>query len=145
MVKKVFCFLIINLFLLQSVAAQEIVNVTKGDEVPFDGILLSIEAASKVLTDRQFSDEECDLRLEYELERQEERFTLLLDYKDIEVASWQDRYEQMMIIKTTENDRLQQLIIGQKPANGPWLVALGFGIGTLTSLGIFALSTQIVQ
>ncbi len=75
---------------------------------------------------------------------EEVSFQLQLDYKDIEIASWKDKYESMMILKSAENDRLYELVTKQKPSSGPLLVALGFGIGTLTSLGIFALSTEIV-
>ena len=59
--------------------------------------------------------------------------------------SWKDKYESMMILKTAENDRLQDLVLTQKPGKDPFLVALGFGIGTLTSLGIFAISAEIVK
>ena len=50
-----------------------------------------------------------------------------------------------MILKTAENDRLMELVTKQKPSQGPLWVALGFGVGTLTSLGIFALSTEIAK
>ena len=66
------------------------------------------------------------------------------DYKDIELLSWKDKYEAMMILKSAENDRLYDLVTKTKPGREPFMVALGFGIGTLTSLGIFALSTEIV-
>jgi len=122
-----------------------VLPIEAGDIVPFDGILLSLDAAGKILTGKKFEDAECDLRIEYELGRQEERFQLQLDYKDIEVHSWKDKYESMMILKTVENDRLQELVLKQKPGSEPFMVALGFGIGTLTSLGIFALSTEIVK
>jgi hypothetical protein len=122
-----------------------VVPVATGDTVPFDGILLSLDAAAKMAVDKKFEDAECDLRIGYELHLQEERFQLQLDYKDIEIHSWKDKYESMMILKVAENDRLQELVFQQKPATGPFLVALGFGIGTLTSLGIFALSTEIVR
>ena len=76
---------------------------------------------------------------------QEERFRIQLDYKDIEIQSWKDRYESMMILKTAENDRLESLILKQNPNKEPWMVVLGFGIGTLASLGVFAISTEIVK
>ena len=95
--------------------------------------------------DKKFEDAECDLRIGYELHMQEQRFTLQLDLKDVEIHSWQDKYESMMILKVAENERLQELVLQQKPGKDPFLVALGFGIGTLTSLGIFALSTEIVK
>jgi hypothetical protein len=121
-----------------------VLPVEAGDIVPFDGVLLSLDAAAKLTMEKKFEDAECDLRIGYELHIQEERFQLQLDYKDIEIASWKDKYESMMILKSAENDRLMDLILKQRPAKDPFLVALGFGIGTLTSLGIFALSTEIV-
>jgi hypothetical protein len=123
----------------------EIVPIDAGSPAPFSGILLSYEAAAKMATDKKFEDAECDLRIGYELHLQEQQYELRLDYKDIEIKSWKDRYESMMILKIAENDRLERLILKQNPTKEPWLVALGFGIGTLTSLGIFAVSTEIVQ
>ncbi len=121
-----------------------VLPIEAGDIVPFDGVLLSLDAAAKLVTEKKFEDSECDLRISYELHMQGERFQLQLDYKDIEINSWKDKYESMMILKTAENDRLMELVTKQKPATTPFMVALGFGIGTLTSLGIFALSTEIV-
>ena len=154
MVRKILS-LYVSIFLLcpAVVVAEEtatfpdytILPVEAGDIVPFDGVLLSLDAAAKITVEKKFEDAECDLRVDYELKRQEERFQLQLDYKDIELVSWKDRYESMMILKIAENDRLTELVLKQKPAEGPLLVALGFGIGTLTSLGIFALSTEIVR
>ena len=121
-----------------------VLPVDAGDIVPFDGVLLSLDAAAKITTEKKFEDAECDLRISYELHMQGERYQLQLDYKDIEITSWKDKYESMMILKSAENDRLYELVTKQKPSSAPFLVALGFGIGTLTSLGIFALSTEIV-
>ncbi len=123
----------------------DVVPLEAGDPAPFDGILISFDAAAKMAVDKKFEDAECDLRISYELHLQGERMQLQLDYKDIEIASWKDRYESMMILKTAENDRLADLVTKQRPGKDPFLVALGFGIGTLTSLGIFALSTEIVK
>jgi tRNA A-37 threonylcarbamoyl transferase component Bud32 len=122
-----------------------VLPIEAGDIVPFDGVLLSLDAAAKIVTEKKFEDSECDLRIGYELHMQEERYQLQLDYKDIEINSLKDKYESMMILKVAENDRLTELVLKQKPAQGPLLVALGFGVGTLTSLGIFALSTEIVR
>lgn len=122
-----------------------VLPIEAGDIVPFNGVLLSLDAAAKIVTEKKFEDAECDLRIGYELHVQEEKYQLQLDYRDIEITSWKDKYESMMILKVAENDRLTELVLKQKPAQGPLLVALGFGIGTLTSLGIFALSTEIVR
>ena len=123
----------------------DLVPLEAGDPAPFDGVLLSLDAAAKIVVDKKFEGAECDLRIGYELHIQEQRYQLQLDYKDIEIGSWKDKYESMMILKTAENDRLEKLILEQNPTKEPWLVALGFGIGTLASLGIFAISTEIVK
>ena len=145
--KILFLWLVFSLIFPSTAVAEEniVTSVKKGDTIPFDGILLSLDAAAKVLNDKRFSDTEYDLRLEYELNLQKENYELQLDFKEIEITSWKDKYESMMILKTAENDRLTDLIMKQKPSQGPLFVALGFGIGTLTSLGIFALSTEIVK
>jgi|TARA_A100001515_G_scaffold66659_1_gene52842 hypothetical protein len=148
MVKRLLLFCLVLGLLTPNVAYTQdntVLSVKKGDSVPFDGVLLSLDAAAKVLNDKRFSDDECNLRLEYELSLLKERYELQLDFKDIEITSWKDRYESMMILKAAENDRLTDLIMKQKPSQGPLWVALGFGIGTLTSLGIFALSTEIAK
>ena len=148
MVKRLLLFCLALSLLIPNVACAQdntVLSVKKGDPAPFDGVLLSLDAAAKVLNDKRFTDEECDLRLEYQLNLLKENYELQLDFKDIEITSWKDRYESMMILKTAENDRLTDLIVKQKPSQGPLWVALGFGVGTLTSLGIFALSTEIVK
>ena len=153
MVKKIFCaFVALTMLTPTMVLAEEqpspdyvVLPIEAGDIVPFDGVLLSLDAAAKVLADKRFQDVECDLRVEYELDVQKENYQLRLDYKDIEIHSWKDKYESMMILKAAENDRLMELVTKQKPGTGPFMVALGFGIGTLTSLGIFALSTEIAK
>jgi hypothetical protein len=148
MAKKLLFFCLVFSLLAPNIAYAEentVLSVKKGDPVPFDGVLLSLDAAARVLNDKRFSDEECDVRVEYELKLQKENHQIRLDYKDIEINSWKDKYESMMILKAAENDRLMELVTKQKPGSEPFMVALGFGIGTLTSLGIFALSTEIVK
>jgi len=126
-------------------ATYDVISLKKGEPAPFDGVFFSAAAAAKIAVDKKFEDAECDLRIGYELHLQQERLELQLSYKDIEIKSWESRYEQMMILKTAENDRLYDLVTKRKPDAAPRFVALGFAIGTATSLGIFALSTEIVQ
>jgi len=154
MVKKIMALWLVGTLAFPPVAFAEdeeetptydIISLKAGEPAPFDGVLLSSAAAAKVAVDKKFEDAECDLRVGYELHVQEQRFTLQLELKDVEIHSWKDKYESMMILKVAENERLQELVLQQKPGKDPFLVALGFGIGTLTSLGIFALSTEIVK
>ena len=100
MVKKIFCaFVALTMLTPTMVLAEEqpspdyvVLPIEAGDIVPFDGVLLSLDAAAKVLADKRFQDVECDLRVEYELAVQKENYQLRLDYKDIEIHSWKDKY-----------------------------------------------------
>jgi hypothetical protein len=145
MAKKLSLLLGILLFLPTAALAQDIVHIKAGKTAPFDGVLLSVEAAAKILNQKEVGEAECDLRVEYELKLQEEKLNLLLGFKDIELVSAKDKYESMMILKAAELQRLEKLILQQKPDTGPFMVALGFGIGTATSLGIFAASVQVAK
>ena len=155
MVKKIIALYLISFLICPAAAIADeaesvpleydVISIKAGEPAPFDGVLLTLDAAAKIVVDKKFENTECDLRIGYELHIQEQRYQLQLDYKDIEIASWKDKHESMMILKTAENSRLEKLILKQNPTKEPWLVALGFGIGTLTSLGIFALSTEIVK
>tara|TARA_Y100000296_G_scaffold86370_1_gene125899 strand:- start:497 stop:961 length:465 start_codon:yes stop_codon:yes gene_type:complete len=154
MVRKILSLYLISLLVCPAVVLADepeptsefdVTSLKAGEAAPFDGVLLSLDAAAKIAVERKFENASCDLRIGYELNLQQERFQLQLDFKDIEIHSWKDKYESMMILKVAENDRLTELVLKQKPGKDPLLVALGFGIGTLTSLGIFAISTEIVK
>ena len=154
MVRKILSLYLISLLVCPAVVLADepetasefdVTSLKAGEPAPFDGVLLSLDAAAKIAVERKFENASCDLRIGYELNLQQERFQLQLDFKDIEIHSWKDKYQSMMILKVAENDRLTELVLKQKPGKDPLLVALGFGIGTLTSLGIFAISTEIVK
>lgn len=145
MAKRVILLTLLLLLLPSSAYGQDIVNVKKGQPAPFEGVLLTVEAAAKVMNAKKLAEEQYQLDLEKELTLQQERFNLELSYKQIELDAWKERYNSMLVFKNEENIRLQQYVMKQKPGREPWLVALGFGVGTLTSLGIFAASTEIAK
>lgn len=145
MAKRVIFLTLLLLLLPSSAYGQDIVNVKKGQPAPFEGVLLTVEAAAKVMNAKKLAEEQYQLDLERELTLQQERFNLELSYKQIELDAWKERYNSMLVFKNEENIRLQQYVMKQKPGREPWLVALGFGVGTLTSLGIFAASTEIAK
>ncbi len=47
MIQKLLFILLLSQLFTSAAAAQDIINVTKGQEVPFDGVLLSVDAAAK--------------------------------------------------------------------------------------------------
>ena len=123
--------------------SYDVTSIKKGDPAPFDGILLTPEAAAKIAVDKKFEAAECDLRVGYELHIQENQYTLMLDTKQASIDGLNLKYDQMMEIKSAENDRLHSLIMQNKPSNlEPLIFAGGMTIGMAVALGIFAAAVQ---
>ena len=121
----------------------DITTIRAGEAAPFDGILMTYEAAAKIAVDKKFEDVECDLRIGYELHIQENQYTLMLDTKQVSIDGLNIKYDQMMEIKSAENDRLHSLIMQNKPSNlEPLIFAGGMTIGMAVALGIFAAAVQ---
>ena len=123
--------------------AYDVTSIKKGDPAPFDGVLLTPEAAAKIAVDKKFEAAECDLRVGYELHIQENQYTLMLDTKQASIDGLNLKYDQMMEIKSAENDRLHNLVLENKPSNlEPLIFAGGMTIGMAVALGIFAAAVQ---
>ena len=60
--------------------AYDVTSIKAGEVAPFDGILMTYEAASKIAVDKKFEDASCELRISYELHIQGERHQLQIDY-----------------------------------------------------------------
>ena len=78
MVKKILAtYLAALLLAAPAMAAEEevetefpdyaVLPIEAGTVAPFDGVLLSLDAAAKIITEKKFEDAECDLRIGYEL------------------------------------------------------------------------------
>ena len=123
--------------------SYDVTSIKKGDPAPFDGVLLTPQAAAKIAVDKKFEAAECDLRVGYELHIQENQYTLMLDTKQASIDGLNLKYDQMMEIKSAENDRLHNLVLQNKPNNlEPLLFAGGMTIGMAIALGIFAAAVQ---
>lgn len=129
----------------EEAANIDIINLELGDIAPFAGVLLSPNAAAKIITDKKFEDLECDLRVNYELGLQQTRFKLELDTKDITIESWKERHESMMALKAAENQRLHDLVMktSKQRAAAPWIFAGGMALGMALALGTFAAAVQV--
>ena len=126
--------------------SYDVTSIKKGDPAPFDGVLLTPEAAAKIAIDKKFESAECDLRVGYELHIQENQYTLMLDTKQVSIDGLNLKYDQMMEIKSAENDRLHKLVLENKPSNlEPLLFAGGMTIGMAVALGIFAAAVQAAK
>ena len=69
----------------EPVQEYNLIPLETGDPAPFDGVLISLDMAAQLTVEKKFEDAECDLRVEYQLAVQKDKYELLLSYKDIEI------------------------------------------------------------
>ena len=93
---------------------EHITGVTKGETVPFSGVLLSPAAAAKMFTERDYTFEECKLKLDFELKKERAKYDLLLKNTQISLESLQEKYDSITLIKDKEIERLSKIAMNKK-------------------------------
>ena len=116
-----------------------------GDEAPFAGTLFNPAATATLIAESQFNMSECDLRVEYEVERTSARYQLQLDLLQASYDSLDERHNLLMDIKNEEIDTYRSLALERPNKNNHWWLAGGFVAGTLASIAIFYASTEIAK
>lgn len=121
---------------IDDLSRGKVTQVNKGEEVPFDGVLLSAEAAATLFGDLKFSQKECQLRLDKELKLNTEMLTAQIDLFKLRLDIEQTRSHDLMVIK---NERIEFLEENWKPT--PWYqagefwLAIGVVAGVLITVG----------
>jgi len=104
---------------------------------PFQGTLFDPHATARILANNKFLKEEYNLKLSYELNKQEATFNLQLEQLNITLESERSRYETTLDIKNTEIEQLNK-IIAKKPGKGAlvWGTLGGFAAGIAATVAI---------
>lgn len=128
--KKLISFLLVILLMPIMSFAQEqeaplITSVVEGQPAPFSGTLLNDSAAAQIYAQQEFQDEECELKVEYEVGRTDARYQYLLESSRITLESLQERYNFITEIQQGEIHRLQDSIIDSSDTNSNIWWALG--------------------
>ena len=116
----------------------------ENEPAPFTGTLFDPEATARLLSNHKFLKEEYDLKLGFELQKQETEFQLRLDQLQITLDTQKERCETTLAIKNTEIEQLNK-IIQKKPGKNAliWGIVGGFVIGVGTTVGItYAVNSQ---
>ena len=99
---------------------------------PFEGVLFDPIATAEIMVNREFSMQECDLRLSKAVREREIELNLEIDNLTIRYESLQREYDLMISSKDKEINRLQDAI-DNAPPQRKWLwVTIGAvsGVGT---------------
>ena len=109
-------FLLVSLLVFQPlVLAQEvepiITDIIEGQTAPFSGTLLNPSAVAQMLAEKEASETECELRIEYAEDRQQAMCDLVVDSTTASLEALQERYNTIMDIKDQEIERLTEIAI----------------------------------
>ena len=125
--------------------APKIMGIRKGQAAPFSGVLLNSLAAARIFADKDFSNEECELKIEYELNLIAAQHQLELDKYQIQFDGLQERYDAMNLIKDDEITRLQDLIGKHPNRRNAWMFAGGVVAGVATSISIMYATAELTN
>ena len=133
----------VNLYAQEITEDQPIVmDLKKGQRAPFNGVFLNSMAAAGMLANQKFTEEDCRLSTEYELEKQKARLDLMLQSVKLSLESTESKYTSLLEIKDDEISRLQEISLESPNDYSTWWFVGGVTAGVLLSIGIFALSVE---
>ena len=139
-----FTFIIVFLYSC-IVSAQNVVPLSEGDPAPFDGVLLSKEAAADVIVKSETSDEKCDAKTEYKVGKAVSECELYKGIAECKLETEINKNVELLSLKNGEIDRLNESLEKSGTNWGPvWFVG-GAAVGVTASLIIFFISVQTVK
>jgi len=114
-------------------ASPQFTFLGKNQPAPFEGALFNPEATAEILAKSQLVKEEYELKLGYELEKQELNFTLEADTLSLRVSSLEEELKVITETKDKEIDALHKLIKSHSPSNNIWWAIGGAAVGVATT------------
>ena len=130
---------VLMIFTPLSVLAENgrVANLKEGELAPFDGVLLDTNTAAKILAEEEYKQIECNLKIDYELEKVKARHSLEIGNVQSALDSLKEQNSSILRIKDAEILRLQELALKNPNDNAHWWMAGGVAAGILTSIAIF--------
>ena len=114
----------------------QITGIKKGEEAPYDGVLLNTTAAAKIFADKEFSAKECELRINYETQKQILRMQLLLDTSKVSLEASEKKYTSIIAIKDKEIERLSKVALENSNDYSAWWGAGGVIAGIALTIAV---------
>ena len=123
-------------------AQPQITSVVKDQPAPYSGVLLNTVAAAKIFTEREFADVECEVRIEYAIQREILRVNMLLETSQASMESMEKKYTSLLDIKDKEIERLSKITTGTNDYSSLWFSG-GVVAGIITSIVIVYAVNQV--
>ena len=120
----------------------QITSVAKDQPAPYSGVLLNTVAAAKIFTERSFVDLECELRIEYAVQKEILRLNLLLETNQASMESMDKKYASLLEIKDQEIERLSKIASETNDYSSLWFAG-GVVAGIITTVVIVYAVNQV--
>jgi len=114
----------------------KVTGIKKGEEAPYNGVLLNTAAAAKIFADKDFSAQECILRINYEVEKEKLRMQLLLDTTNVSLETLNKKYTAIIDIKNNEIDRLSKVALENSNDYSTWWAVGGVIAGIALTIAV---------
>ena len=138
MLNRLFLLLVLLVFCDNSQASDgKFTFVQQGSQAPFTGTLFDPTATAKIMANRKFLKEEYELKLGFELQKQQKQFDLDLSQLNITLDTERESFQKTLEVKNKEIEQLNR-IIAKKPGTNAllWGIIGGFAVGVGTTVGI---------
>lgn len=130
----------IFLFIISLAFADDVVTLRKGEKAPFDGTLLSPQAAAKIITDSDYTLEKCLIDSRREKSLLEAKLTLEKKNVEAQLAACTLKYTEMEKLYEQQIDYLQK-----RSVRPEWESPVYFTGGILVGVGLVYGSSLILK
>ena len=121
----------------------KVTGIQKGDSAPYSGVLLNSLAAARIFSEKSFSDEECKIKIDYNIAKETARMNLLLDSVRTSLDSAEQKYTSIINIKDTEIERLSKIASERPNDYSMWWAAGGILTGIALTLAVLFAAKEI--
>ena len=146
MIKK---FLIITSVLILSSTSlgneSRIEVINKGTPAPFTGVLIDSKTGAKILAEKEFAKERCQVEVEYEKKKEKSRCELETARKISDTEFELAKTKVLLETSNKENERLAKVVEETSEDYSSFWFVGGTLSGILLSVGIFYASVQITR
>jgi hypothetical protein len=137
---KLTIFLVLSTFLSSTVYAKDVGKFTflgQKQCAPFEGGLFDPTAMAIMIVKVEELQLECDLNLEYELDKFANSYKLQIDTLQIEYGVLGEKYELLQKSTDSQIEKLQKTLKNQSPKNNwAWFIG-GVAAGIATTYGAY--------
>ena len=116
-----------------------ITGLRYNQRAPYSGVLLNTIAAAQLLKEKDYSEEQWNLRLQYELAKQSAELNLIIESQKVSFQALEQKHTTLISIKNSEIERLSSIAVNQNDYSTWWAVGgvvVGIGLTIAVVYGV---------